>query len=149
MIEIVINYDPTSQVFKVYEPTTDTLLITASITESFVKLSEFLKQQGMIPEDILKSQDISYHIDSPTFIAMVESNVNLLKRLNTTPSGFTISSQRFGVSNAQPSISTQLAAKKGNSGGNYKSGKKSKFSTGGGSFSKSSFNMSNKKFGGK
>lgn len=159
MIEVVINYDENNKVFKVYEPTTDTLLITASITESFVKLSEFLQSKGMIPMDILNSKEVSYHIDSPTFIAMVESNVNLLKRLNSAPSGFTISSQKFGVSNYKPSVSSQLAAKK-NAGQGFSNslgkntsrksrGKKFGSSAGSsGMFSKSAFRSSNKKFGG-
>lgn len=143
MIEIVINYDSVNNVFKVYEPTTDTLLITASITESFVKLSDFLQSQNMINSDILKTQEISYHIDSATFIAMVESNVKLMKRLNSSPSSFTTSSQRFGVSPYQ--ANTAFQQKK--NGNNYNGSKNKSRNKNMGTFSKTSFNSSNKKFG--
>ena len=58
----------------------------------------FLQSSGMIQTDILRTDQIRYHIDSATFLGMVESNVNLLKRLNQAPSGFMISGQRFGQS---------------------------------------------------
>ncbi len=59
MIEIVINYDKDRKEFKLYEPTTDTLFITSSLGESFIKLNDFLKSQGMITGDILESLDIT------------------------------------------------------------------------------------------
>ena len=136
MIDIVIGYDSSEKVYKVYEPTTDTLMVTTNLGESFVKLSEFLQSSGMIQTDILRTDQIRYHIDSATFLGMVESNVNLLKRLNQAPSGFMISGQRFGQS--QSSAGTKQKQPK-------KDGKK-KFKSG--NFSKSSFNNSYKKFGG-
>lgn len=90
MVEIVINYVSEKQQFKVYEPTTDTLIVSSSLTEALVNLSNFLVQSGLIQGDILSYPDISYHLDSYTVKAMVESNVNLLKRLQTAPSGFMI-----------------------------------------------------------
>ena len=141
MIDVVVTYDKDQEVFKVYEPTSDTLLVTSNLSESFVKLSEFLKNSGMINNDILTSDNIRYHIDSATFLAMIESNVNLLKRLNQSPSGFMISSQRFGQS--QTNLSSQIQQKKGN---NSSEGKKRKFKSG--KFSKSSFDSSYRKFGG-
>lgn len=132
MIDIVIGFDKDEQVYKVYEPSTDTLLVTTSLGESFAKLSEFLQTKGMILGDILGADNIRYHIDSATFLGMVESNVNLLKRLNQAPSGFMISGQRFGQSTT------------GNTGS---SSKKKNFGKTGGTFSKSKFNESYKKFG--
>ncbi len=137
MIDVVIEYEKESGMYKVYEPTSDTLLITTNLTDSFLKLSEFLHQSGMIPGDILGSNDIRYHIDSATFLAMIESNVALLKRLNQAPSGFTIASQRFGQS--QNTGRPQKQQKNGKQG-------RPKFKSG--NFSKSSFNNSYKKFGG-
>lgn len=128
MIDIVIGYDKEEQVYKVYEQSTDTLLITSSLGESFIKLSEFLKDRGMIMGDLLGTDDIRYHIDSATFLTMVESNANLLKRLNRAPSGFMISGQRFGQPQTQQT-------------------KKKNFRGNGGTFSKSKFNDSYKKFG--
>lgn len=139
MIEIVVKYDKARGLYLVYEPTTETLLMTASLGESFLKLSQFLQDQGMIDKDILQVDNISYHIDSASFIAMVESNANLLKRLSQAPSGFTISSQRFGMAPQQ----NQLPAAKN---GNKFNSNKSKAGTG--TFSKSAFKNSNKKFGG-
>ena len=139
MINVVIGFDKEQGMYKVYEPTTDTLLITSSLSESFIKLSEFLNQKGMIPGDILGSDCIQYHIDSSTFLAMIESNVALLKRLNTAPSGFMISGQRFGQSSTQSSPSNK----------SWDGGKsKRKKIGGGGTFSKSGFKNSYKKFGG-
>jgi hypothetical protein len=135
MIDVVIGYDKEEQVYKVYEPSTDTLLVTTSLGESFIKLSEFLKSKGMIMGDLLGDDSIRYHIDSATLLAMVESNANLLKRLNQAPSGFMISGQRFGQSTTSSSSS--------NKGGQ----KKQKFGGSGGTFSKSKFNESYKKFG--
>jgi hypothetical protein len=140
MIEIVIKYDKSKGLYLVYEPTTETLFMTASLGESFLKLSQFLQDQGMIDKDILQVDNISYHIDSATFIAMVESNANLLKRLSQAPSGFTISSQRFGMAPTQ----NQLPAAK-NSNSKFNSNKSK---AGSGTFSKSAFRNSNKKFGG-
>lgn len=146
MIEIVVNYDKNRKLFIVYEPTTETLFLTASLGESFLKLSQFLKEQGMIESDILQTDNISYHIDSATFIAMVESNANLLKRLSQAPSGFTISSQRFGVnpSSGNNSFGTNNI-QKGSSTSGFGTSKKKKST---GTFSKSGFKNSNKKFGG-
>jgi len=100
MIEVVINYDASSGLYKVYEPSSDTLLATTSLSESMTKLSEFLVSSGLTKEDILHCPDISYHLDSHTMLALIESNVGLLKRLNTAPSGFESSSRRFGLSNS-------------------------------------------------
>lgn len=136
MIDVVINYDKTSQEYKVYEPSTDTLLITTNLGESFSRLSEFLKSNNMISNDILTSDDITYHIDSATFFALIESNINLLKRLNSAPSGFTISTQKFGGSGQNQ--------KKESNKKDYRNERSNRF---GGTFSKSSFNQSYKKFG--
>ena len=92
----------------------------------------------MIMGDLLGDDNVRYHIDSATLLAMVESNANLLKRLNQAPSGFMISGQRFGQSTTS---SSQNSNKSG--------GKKQKFGGSGGTFSKSKFNESYKKFGDK
>lgn len=159
MIEVVINYSEIDQNFKVYEPTTDTLLISASLTEALVNLSAFLAQQGMIQGDILSYSEISYHIDSYTMKAMIESNVALMKRLQTAPSGFMISSQKFGGSGTM--VSSSRKQQKGDNGFErngftkaYKNEARSKkFSNGSRSTSnfsgKSGFRTANKKFGGK
>ncbi len=151
MIEVVINYDKSRNEFKLYEPTTDTLFITSSLGESFIKLNEFLKDQGLITTDILNTLDITYHIDSSTFLALIESNVGLLKQLNNAPSGFMISSQRFGMPTiAQQSRQQQNFQPQGKGNSNYTNKKKRGKTEKGSSsfFSKSSFRSSYKKFGG-
>lgn len=151
MIEIVINYDKDRKEFKLYEPTTDTLFITSSLGESFIKLNDFLKDQGLITTDILNTLDITYHIDSLTFLALIESNVGLLKQLNNAPSGFMISSQKFGMptnlqANRQNFTPNQQSKGNSNYNNKRKRGKTEKGSSG--FFSKSSFRSSYKKFGG-
>ena len=149
MIEILIKYMPDKECFGVYEPTSNTLMVAGNISEALVSLSNFLKDSNMIDKDILSSTDISYHLDSYTMKAIVESNVNLMKRLSNAPSGFMISSQRFGSS-----LTSQN--KKDNNAGefskNTKFGGKSfggKKNSGFSSFSgNSNFGSSYKKFGG-
>ena len=154
MVEVVINYNKDNQNFQVYEPTTDTLLVSSNLTEALVNLSIFLNSAGLLQGDILDYPEISYHLDSYTVKSMVESNVNLIKRLQTAPSGFMISSQKFGGS----TISKQKKEKKSNNGFDhtgfdkaYKSEVKSKHfsnSSRSASFSgKSGFRTANKKFG--
>ena len=141
MIDVVIGFDKEKGEFNLYEPKTDTLLITTSLGELFIKFDEFLKLNGLIQgADILNTAEINYHIDSATFISMVSSNATLLKRLNSAPSGFMISSQKFGIQNNNLQNNNQRGDSK-----DYKK----KYNKSTGTFSKSSFNHSNKKFGNK
>lgn len=154
MIDIVINYDSSRKEFKLYEPTTDTLIITANLSETFIKLTEFLVQSGLIPQgtDILNTDVVTYHLDSGTLITMVQSNVNLMKRLTQqAPSIFTSSSLKFGGGGGNQSLPSQQAAqkdysKKSSSGGGDNM---SLFKSSGATFSKSSFKLTRKKFGSK
>ena len=100
MIEIVISFDPQKQYIKIYDPRSDSLMVSANLTEALCILNKFLLDSGMIKEDILKSPDISYHIDSYTMKGIIEGNLKYVKRLNQAPSGFQISSQRFNNSNS-------------------------------------------------
>lgn len=147
MINVVINYDSQRKEYKLYEPTTDTIIITANLSETFIKLSEFLTNAGLISGgDILNTDQVTYHLDSGTLISMVESNVNLMKRLTTqAPSIFTASALKFGSSSsAQNQQKQKQDYSKGKGGkGDYQQPMKSS----GGVFSKSSFKTTNKKFG--
>lgn len=148
MINVVINYDSQRKEYKLYEPTTDTIIITANLSETFIKLSEFLTNAGLISGgDILNTDQVTYHLDSGTLISMVESNVNLMKRLTTqAPSIFTASALKFGSSSAQTQQKQKQDYSKGKGGkGDYQQPVKSS----GGVFSKSSFRTTNKKFGSK
>lgn len=156
MIDVVINYDKAKKEYRLYEPTTDTIIITSNLSETFIKLSELLVSTGMIPDgDILNTNLVTYHLDSGTLISMVESNVNLLKRLTQqAPSIFTSAARKFGGVSASNSLlsSSQSSFQKKNdynnredkkSGGNNNS----TLLKSSGVFSKSSFKSSQKKFG--
>ena len=147
MIQVVINYDSTSSNYKVYEPTTQNLILTQDLTEALVTLSLFLQSKGMITGDILSTEEITYYLDSHTMKAIIESNVKLMKRLRTAPSAFQSSSQRFGTSSSS-------SIKKGNfknSSNNWGKDSAKKFSSRKGSTFQGAtgFRNANKKFGNK
>ena len=100
MIDVVISFNKEKNLYVAYEKTTDTLLMTSSLGDTFNKLEEHLKNFGIIAGNLLSEQDIMYHIDSTTFVSLVKSNADLLKRLNNAPSGFLISSQRLGINSS-------------------------------------------------
>lgn len=129
MIEIVIKYNDDKQMYGIYEPSTNTYMLSGSLSEGLVYLEQFLTDAKMIGTSLLDS-DVSYHLDSKSMKAMVESNTALMKRLNTAPSGFTLAQQRFGGSTG---------------GGQQKSSFNGKGSSG--TFSNSKFKESYKKFG--
>ena len=133
MIEIVINYDQNKQMYGVYEPTTNTYILSANLSEALVYLEKFLKDSQMITSSLLDCTEISYHLDSYSMKSMIESNVALMKRLSGAPSGFTVSQQRFGGTSNLPN-------KNNNKGFSNK---------GGSTFSNSGFKSSYKKFGNK
>lgn len=150
MIEVLINYIPDKKCFGVYEQSTDTLLYSESLSEALVSLSAFLKDSGLITEDILGCNNISYHMDSYTVKAMVESNVNLMKRLSNAPSGFMISSQRFGSTITQNNKKDNSRDFKTQSkfGRSSLGGKKGKNFSNSSFSGNSNFKSSFKKFGG-
>jgi hypothetical protein len=156
MIDVVINYDKAKKEYRLYEPTTDTIIITSNLSETFIKLSELLVSTGLIPDgDILNTNLVTYHLDSGTLISMVESNVNLLKRLTQqAPSIFTSAARKFGGVSASNSLlsSSQSSFQKKNDYNNRETDKKSGGNNStllksSGVFSKSSFKSSQKKFG--
>lgn len=124
-MDIVINYDSEKRVYKIYEGTTETLLISQDLGEGMFNLNQFLVQEGYIPSgsDILKEQNLTYHFDSTTLNALIQNNLSLLARIRQGPSEFKISSEKFGSS---------AGAANG-----YK--KKSDFSRGSKNFGKSTF----------
>lgn len=117
MIEIVIKYDPSRSEYKIYEPTTDTLMASSNLTEALCMLNKFINSSGLSSvSNILDCPDISYHIDSATMKAMIESNLSLLNRLRTAPSGFAMSSQKFGgTTQFQQKMTQQKAVQSSNS----------------------------------
>ena len=151
MINVVINYDSQTKEYRLYEPTTDTIIITSNLSETFIKLSEFLVSSGMITGDLLNTDQVTYHLDSGTLISMVESNVNLLKRLmQQAPSVFASASQKFkGGASCGGLLPSQVAAQKtfNNNNNNSRKSTTDSFRGSSGVFSKSSFKNTKKKFG--
>lgn len=153
-MDIVINYDPGTKEYKIYEPTTDSMIVSMNLTEGLVNLNLFLKSSGLISEDsdILLSKNIGYHLDSETFIAMIQSNVDLLKRLQSGPSEFKKSAGKFGLPTTSHTYipkakQAQSFADKGKKSSDFSRGSKN-FSSGSFSGSKSGFGKSKKsKFG--
>lgn len=129
MIEIVIKYNEDKQMYGVYEPSTNTYMLSGSLSEGLVYLEQFLVDAKMIGSSLLDS-DVSYHLDSKSMKAMIESNTALMKRLNTAPSGFMLSQQRFGGSTSTSQKSSS-----------------STFGKGSATFSNSKFKDSYRKFG--
>lgn len=145
-MDIVINYDPGTKEYKIYEPTTNSMIVSMNLTEGLVNLNFFLKSSGLISEDsdILLSNNIGYHLDSETFIAIIQSNVDLLKRLQNSPSEFKKSAGKFGL----PSASHAYIPKAKKTSGFSEMGKKSsEFSRGSKNFSSGSFSGSKNGFG--
>ena len=145
-MDIVINYDPGTKEYKIYEPTTDSMIVSMNLTEGLVNLNLFLKTSGLISEDsdILLSKDIGYHLDSETFVAMIQSNVDLLKRLQSGPSEFKKSAGKFGL----PTASHTYIPKAKKTSGFSDTGKRSgEFSRGSKNFSSGSFSGSKSGFG--
>lgn len=97
-INIAIKYDPLNEEYNIYEPSTDTLLLSKNLTEGLVNLNNFLISSGMIKTDILKDDSIEYHLCSKTMKAMIDSNVMLIKKLSRGPSEFQVAKDRFGSS---------------------------------------------------
>lgn len=146
-MDIVINYDTSTKEYKLYEPGTDTLIISMNLTEGLVNLNEFLISVGLVNGDILGSPDISYHLDGETFIAMIKSNVELLKKIQSGPSEFKKSAGKFGLSQASSGYVPKAKRYDSgfSSGGNKKS--TSEFSRGSKNFSSGSFSGSKSGFG--
>lgn len=132
MIEIAINYDKGKEMYGIYEPSTNTYMLSANLSEGLVFLEKFLKESGLISTGLLDCTDITYHLDAFSMKAMIESNVSLMKRLNNAPSGFMISQQKFGGMPGSQ-VSPAIKERKGNFGG-------------GTGFSNSKFKNSYKKF---
>ena len=137
MIDVVINFKEDKGQYVLYEQSTDTIIITENLGEMFLKLNELLFNTGISQMDMFNSPDINYHLDSATFKAIIGTNINLLKRLSTAPSGFQTSTQRFGGGIQPTQNQVDNSNKKFKAAGNT------------GTFSKSSFKTSYKKFGNK
>lgn len=97
MIEIVVNFDPESKNFKIYESSTQTLLISDTLGDGFRNLSEFLRDSGLIKTNIVEELGILYHIDSYTFSEIIKSNQSLMTRVKEIPSEFKNSASKFGT----------------------------------------------------
>lgn len=158
MIEIVINFSPQDDCYKIYEPTTQNLIMSQNLAEGLVILNTFLKSVGMVDEskDIISIPEISYHLDGWTMRAIIESNMTLMTRLRNAPTAFQNSTQKFGGSSTgtsgfgtkQKDSSSQ--GWKSSKGGYSKGGNKKFTPRGSGTFSGAhGFHNANKRFGNK
>lgn len=95
MIDVVINYDKEHSEYRIYESSTKTLLIAQNLSKGLISLNEFLKNSGLIKQDLFFDKGIEYHLDSDTMIAFVESNLELVKQLKSGPSGFSLAESKF------------------------------------------------------
>lgn len=99
-MEVIIEYDPDMEEYKLYNKELDILLTS---TELFKVLVLFNANMASIYGDnfsILNCDSISYSLDSYTMKQIISSNVNLIKQLNRAPSAFQESIERFGGSSS-------------------------------------------------
>ena len=148
-MDIVINYNSTEKEYKLYEPTSDTVIVSNNLTEGIVNLNLFLKSSGLIDDeaDILISKEISYHLDGETFIAMIQSNVDLLKKLQSGPSEFKKSAGKFGLPSTSSTYIPKSKRYDSNGGFGDKKRNSGEFSRGSKNFSSGSFSGSKSGFG--
>ena len=59
MIEVVIKYDEAKKEYVIYEPSTDTMMVSQNMTEALVLLNKFLKDSGLSNVDLLSNPDVS------------------------------------------------------------------------------------------
>ena len=138
MIEIVVNYDKNTKNFRIYESSTQTLLVSDTLGDGFRNLSEFLRQSGLIEKNIVEESGILYHIDSYTFSEIIKSNQSLMTRVKEIPSEFKNSAQKFGTTLGNSSGNKKPDFSRGSD--NFKKGRMS-------GFKKSGFGKSFGKFG--
>lgn len=136
MIEIVVKFDQESKNFKIYESSTQTLLISDTLGDGFRNLSEFLRESGMIKTNIVEELGILYHLDSYTFSEIIKSNQSLMTRVKEMPSEFKNSAAKFGTTLGGGKSKSEFSR----GSDNFKKGKMS-------GFKKSGFGKSFRKFG--
>lgn len=139
MRNIVVNYDPDSKNFKIYEDTTKTLIESPSVGEGFSNLNKFLLEIDKSGKSILDDPDIMYHFDSYTFNAMIKNNLALVKRLTDIPSEFKNSASKFGMPSVPRDINTKNKQEFSRGSKSLKMGR----------FTDTSFGKSYRKFGGR
>lgn len=86
------------------------LIKSPDLFKCLVLLNEYLVNNGY--EELLKDESLMYTMDSYTMVAMISSNVNLLKRLSQAPSKFLQSQEKFGISGQSGSTKPFSSKKK-------------------------------------
>lgn len=86
------------------------LIKSPDLFKCLVLLNEYLVNNGY--EELLKDESLMYTMDSYTMVAMISSNVNLLKRLSQAPSKFLQSQEKFGISSQSGSTKPFSSTKK-------------------------------------
>lgn len=97
-MNVVINYSTDEEVYKLYSSDLDLLLTSSDLFRLFVMFNEVLVQSTGV--ELLSSPSIDYTLDSASMIQIIMSNVSLLKKIKSMPSGFQLSSDKFGGSSS-------------------------------------------------
>lgn len=107
MTEIVIKYDDSTKEYRLFEGTSQTLIMSRTLGEGFSNLNKFLLESGQIEKSLIEDPNILYHFDSHTFHEIIKSNIALLKRVSNIQSEFKNSANKFGM----PSVPKDLNSK--------------------------------------
>lgn len=99
-MQVTINYDLNDEEYKLYVKELDALFTSDELFKVIVIFNTYLMELYGAEFNVLKSDEIDYIMDSYTMRQMIQSNVNLLKRLNRQPSAFQESANRFGASSS-------------------------------------------------
>lgn len=107
-MQVIINYSPDEELYKLYNQDLDLLLTSEELFKLIVMFNSVLMETYGGEFNVLKSDEIDYIIDSYTMRQMIVSNVNLLKRLNRQPSAFQESANRFNTTSTMmtPTLSS-------------------------------------------
>lgn len=83
------------------------LIKSPDLFKCLVLLNEYLVDNGY--QELLKDEGLVYTLDSATMVAMISSNVQLIKRLSQLPSKFVQAQEKFGIStqSSQKTFTTQ------------------------------------------
>lgn len=107
-MQVIINYSQDEELFKLYVPDFDALYEAEELFKVIVMFNAHLMEAYGVEFNVLKSNEIDYVMDSYSMRQMIQSNVNLLKRLNRQPSAFQESANRFGASSTMTPSSLMI-----------------------------------------
>lgn len=127
MTEIVVKYDKSSNEYRIYENTSQTLIMSRTLGEGFSNLNLFLIQSGQIQKSLIEDEDVIYHFDGHTFKEIIKSNMALLKRVSDIPSEFKNSANKFGMPSVPKDLNTKNKQNFSRGSSNFQKGKMTGF----------------------